>query len=144
MITKMSHASLFVLDQNKAYDFYVNKLGFTVNTDVTMDNGFRWLTVNAPDQPDLEIILFPAMGDGTYSEEIKSAIKLLLENGVMGAGAFYTADCRATYEELKAKGVVFKSEPKEQFYGIEAVITDGCGNWFSMTQPKEMPAGGWQ
>ena len=32
----------------------------------------------------------------------------------------------------------FKSEPKEQFYGIEAIITDGCGNWFSMTQPKEM------
>ena len=55
----------------------------------------------------------------------------------MGAGAFYTPDCRATYEELKAKGVVFKSEPKEQFYGIEAIITDGSGNWFSMTQPKE-------
>jgi hypothetical protein len=37
---------------------------------------------------------------------------------------------------LKAKGVVFKGEPKEQFYGIEAIITDGVGNWFSMTQPK--------
>jgi len=55
----------------------------------------------------------------------------------MGAGAMYTPDCRATYEELKAKGVQFKSEPKEQFYGIEAIVTDGCGNWFSMTQPKE-------
>jgi len=57
----------------------------------------------------------------------------------MGAGAMYTSDCRATYEELKAKGVHFKSEPKEQFYGkLEAIITDGCGNWFSMTQPKEL------
>ena len=55
----------------------------------------------------------------------------------MGAGVLYTPDCRATYEELKAKGVQFKSEPKEQFYGIEALVTDGCGNWFSMTQPKE-------
>jgi hypothetical protein len=39
---------------------------------------------------------------------------------------------------MKAKGVVFTSEPKEQFYGIEAVVTDSCGNWFSMTQPKVM------
>ena len=57
---------------------------------------------------------------------------------MMGAGVFHTNDCRATYEELKAKGVQFKSEPKEQFYGIECIITDGCGNWFSMTQPKEI------
>jgi hypothetical protein len=49
----------------------------------------------------------------------------------------HTPDCRATYEELKAKGVVFKGEPKEQFYGTEVIITDGVGNWFSMTQPKE-------
>ena len=137
MITKLSHTSFFVTNQDKAYDFYVNKLGFTVNTDATMDNGFRWLTVNPPDQPDLEIILFPVGATNGLDEDVNKALKFLLEKGVMGAGAMYTPDCRATYEELKAKGVVFKSEPKEQFYGIEAIITDGCGNWFSMTQPKE-------
>ena len=136
MITKLSHTSFFVLDQDKAYDFYVNKLGFKVHTDVTMDNGFRWLTVTAPEQPDLEIVLFPATKNG-FDEETNKALKLLLEKGAMGAGAMHTPDCRATYEELKAKGVQFKSEPKEQFYGIEAIITDGCGNWFSMTQPKD-------
>jgi catechol-2,3-dioxygenase len=51
MITKISHASLFVNDQAKAYDFYVTKLGFNVHTDVTMENGFRWLTVTPPEQP---------------------------------------------------------------------------------------------
>jgi catechol 2,3-dioxygenase-like lactoylglutathione lyase family enzyme len=137
MVTKLSHTSIFVIDQDKAYDFYVNKLGFKVNTDVKMDNGFRWLTLNAPEQPDLEIILFPVDGPNGFDEDVKNAFKLLLDKGVMGAGAMYTPDCRATYEELKAKGVQFKSEPKEQFYGIEAIITDGCGNWFSMTQPKE-------
>lgn len=139
MITKLSHASLFVTDQQKAFDFYVTTLGFKVNTDVTMDNGFRWLTLNPPEQPDLEVAILAPLHDGmNYSEEIRNAFKLLLENGVMGAGVLYTPDCRATYEELKAKGVHFKGEPKEQFYGIEAIITDGCGNWFSMTQPKEM------
>jgi len=152
MITKMSHTSLFVLDQDKAYDFYVNKLGFKVHTDVLMtDNncedgasaekeekdaangGYRWLTLNPPDQPDLEIILMPVDG---FDFEAQQAIRLLLERGLLGAGVFYTPDCRATYEALKAKCVEFKSEPREQFYGIECILTDGCGNWFSMTQPK--------
>ena len=151
MITKMSHTTLFVLDQDKAYDFYVNKLGFKVNTDVVMDSQdcgegetpskFRWLTLNPPEQPDLEVILMPVSG---LDEEAERALKLLLEKGVMGAGVWHTNDCRATYEELKTKGVEFKSEPKEQFYGVECILSDGCGNWFSMTEPKEVPAGGWQ
>jgi len=138
MITKISHVSLFVNDQTKAYDFYVNKLGFNVHTDVTMENGFRWLTVTPPEQPDLEISLLTPLAEGMhYDEETRNAFKTLLDKGALGAGVLYTPDCKATHEELKAKGVVFKSEPKEQFYGIEAIITDGCGNWFSMTQPKE-------
>ncbi len=138
MVTRLSHTSLFVNDQDKAFDFYVNKLGFKVNTDVTMDNGFRWLTVSAPEQPEMEIVLFPAGGGGgkEFDDDVKAALKLLLDKGVMGAGVLQTNDCRATYEELKAKGVHFKSEPKEQFYGVEAIVTDGCGNWFSMTEPK--------
>ena len=139
MITKLSHTSFFVSDQDKAYDFYVNKLGFKVHTNATMDNGFRWLTVTAPEQPELEIVLFPATGAGNgFDDDVKNALKLLLDKGVMGAGVLVATDCRATYEELKAKGVQFKSEPKEQFYGIECIVTDGCGNWFSMTQPKVM------
>ena len=55
----------------------------------------------------------------------------------MGAGAFQTADCKRTYEELKAKGVEFTQPPTERFYGIEALMKDNSGNWFSMTQPRE-------
>ena len=112
-----------------------------------MENGYRWLTVTPPDQPDLEIVLMPVLHqsmakspdcpDG-FDEESRNAFKLLLEKGLMGAGVLNTPDCRASYEELKAKGVEFKSEPKEQFYGIECLVTDGCGNWFSMTQPGKM------
>lgn len=147
MITKLSHTTLFVLDQEKAYDFYVNKLGFKVNTDATMGNGYRWLTVNPPDQPDLEVVLMAVLHESMVKSDVcpdgldqesRDAFKVLLEKGIMGAGVMHTNDCRATYEELKAKGVQFKGEPREQFYGIEAVMFDGCGNWFSVTQPKEM------
>ena len=41
MITKLSHATFYVLDQDKAYDFYVNKLGFEVRTDAPMGPGAR-------------------------------------------------------------------------------------------------------
>jgi len=145
MVTKFSHTTLYVLDQDKAYDFYVNILGFKVNTDAMMENGYRWLTVNPPEQPDLEVVLMPILHksmvktaefpDG-IDEESQQAFKVLLEKGILGAGVMQTNDCRATYEELKTKGVRFRGEPKEQFYGTEAVLYDGCGNWFSMTQPK--------
>jgi len=139
MITRLSHTTLFVTDQDKACNFYVNTLGFTVKTDAKMQNGFRWLTVTTPEQPDLEIAILSPLHEGmSYDEETKNAFKVLLDKNALGAGGLYTPDCHATYKELKAKGVVFKSEPKEQFYGIEVVVTDSCGNWFSMTQPKEM------
>ena len=57
MIQRMSHSAIFVLDQDIAKDFYVGKLGFEVNMDATMPNGFRWLTVTPKGQPDFEIIL---------------------------------------------------------------------------------------
>jgi hypothetical protein len=82
------------------------------------------------------LTIFPN-GKNGFDDDVNKAFQLLLEKGVMGAGVLYTPDCRATYQELKAKGIHFKSEPKEQFYGIEAIITDGCGNFFSMTQPKK-------
>jgi catechol 2,3-dioxygenase-like lactoylglutathione lyase family enzyme len=147
MITKFSHTTLFVLDQDKAYDFYVNKLRFKVNTDATMENGYRWLTVNPPEQPYLEVVLMPILHEAMLKSETSpegldqesiDAFKVLLKKGIMGAGVMQTNDCRATYEELKARGVQFKGEPKEQFYGTEVVMLDGCGNWFSVTQPKEM------
>src|ERR1700744_2646531 len=93
--------------------------------------------VCTPDQPNVEIALLNPLGEGMhYDDEAKAAFKVLLEKGALGAGVLYTPDCHATYEEPKAKDVHFKSEPKEQFYGIEAIITDGVGNWFSMSQPK--------
>ncbi|MCO6008368.1 hypothetical protein NE236_25655 [Actinoallomurus purpureus] len=44
----------------------------------------------------------------------------LIAAGRLGVGALATDDCRATYEELKAKGVEFTEEPTERFYGIDA------------------------
>jgi catechol 2,3-dioxygenase-like lactoylglutathione lyase family enzyme len=136
MIQKLSHVTLFVNNQQEAFEFYTRKLGFAVHTDHTMDSGFRWLTVTAPAQPDLEIVLMEPKVGPMLDEEAAAAIRLLLKKGVLGAGAFSVDDCRRTYDELKGKGVQFAGAPQERFYGIEAIMKDGLGNWFSMTEQK--------
>ncbi|HYX54017.1 MAG TPA: VOC family protein [Candidatus Limnocylindrales bacterium] len=143
MIQRMSHSAIFVMDQDVAKDFYVNKLGFELKMDQSMPNGFRWLTVSPKGQPDLEIILMKVAPSHTMpgntakvQPQDVDTIAELMKKGAFGAGVFQTADCRKTYEELKGKGVEFVSAPKDQFYGVEAVFKDPFGNWFSMTQPK--------
>ena len=136
MIQRMSHTTIFVTDQDVAKEFYVDKLGFEVRTDATMEGGFRWLTVGPKAQPDLEIVLMAVKPNPQQDPEIVELLKKLLEKGALGAGVFETADCRKTYEELKAKGVEFVAEPEEKFYGVEAILKDPFGNWFSMTQHK--------
>jgi hypothetical protein len=64
---------------------------------------------------------------------VAKTLRGLLERGIMSGGALHSADCRKTYAELKAKGVEFIQPPTERFYGIEALMKDNSGNWFSMT-----------
>jgi hypothetical protein len=115
----------------------VNKLGFDLKMDASMDNGFRWLTVSPKGQPDLEIVLMPTTNPKLDPQDAET-LRTLIRKGVLGSGVLETADCKKTYEELKAKGVEFMQPPVERFYGIEALLKDNSGNWFSMTQHTEM------
>ena len=136
MIQRLSHATIYVLDQESAKQFYVDKLGFDVGTDFTMDGGFRWLTVRAPGQPDIEIILMPAGASPMMDVAVATKLQELVRAGALGTGVFATDDCQKTYEELMARGVEFIQPPTDQMYGIEATFRDDSGNWFSLTQPK--------
>jgi catechol 2,3-dioxygenase-like lactoylglutathione lyase family enzyme len=135
MIQRLSHCLLYVLDQEAAHDFYVNKLGFEVRTDNNMQ-GFRWLTVGPKGQPDLELVLMPIMPNPMMDEATANTLRDVVKKGLLGAGIWQTADCQKTYEELTAKGVEFMQPPTERFYGTEAVFKDNSGNWLSLSQPK--------
>jgi len=135
MIKRLSHVTMWVLDQDAALEFYTRKLGFEVRTDSALE-GFRWLTVGPKSQPDLEMILMPIQPGPMMDEAACKLSKELLVKGLLGGGVFNTDDCRKTYEELKGKGVEFLSAPTERPYGIEAVFKDNSGNWFSMTQHR--------
>jgi catechol 2,3-dioxygenase-like lactoylglutathione lyase family enzyme len=76
LITGFSHSTIWVLDQDEALEFYTEKLGFELNTDATMDD-FRWLTVNAPDRPEHELVLAvpgPPMMDEESAEQVKALV----------------------------------------------------------------------
>jgi len=135
MIQKLSHTTIYVLDQDAARDFYVNKLGFEVRMDQSMDNGFRWLTVSPQGQPELQLILMKVDGPN-IKPEVAVVLKGLVEQGRINGGVLQTDDCRTTYEELKAKGVEFVSPPADRFYGVECIMKDNSGNWFSLNQIK--------
>lgn len=136
MITKLTHASVHVLDQDAAKAFYTEKLGFTLRNDIVMEDGpgagFRWLTVSPPGQPDLEFVLADCrMG---HAPEHAESIRDLVVKGAMGTGVLATDDCRAAFRTLSGRGVVFLTEPVERPYGVEATFRDDSGNVYSLTE----------
>jgi catechol 2,3-dioxygenase-like lactoylglutathione lyase family enzyme len=137
MIKSIAHVNVYVLNQDKALDFYKNKLGFEVGDDMTIEGGFRWLTVNPKSQPQLQLVLAEPQEGPMFTKESAIKIRSLIEDGAFGVGVFETDDCQQTYDELVAKGVEFFQPPTEQLYGVEAMGKDDSGNWFSLVQPAK-------
>jgi catechol 2,3-dioxygenase-like lactoylglutathione lyase family enzyme len=138
MLQSINISGVFVLDQDQALDFYVGKLGLEVGQDI--DLGFmRWLTVRVPGQPGREILL-EKPGPPGMDEASGEQIRELVTKGATGfTVGFTTDDCRAMYEDLRARGVEFSQEPTEQFYGIDMGIRDPFGNHIRIVQLTPMP-----
>ena len=136
MITSLTYAQVWVHDQDEALAFYTDKLGLELREDVTVPEmgNFRWLSVGVPGQPDAAITLMAVPGPPVFDEETRDQIRELVAKGALGGLFFATDDCRATYEELKARGVEFTQEPVEQPYGIDAGFRDTSGNHMRMAE----------
>ena len=136
MSIKLSTAQLWVDDQDEALAFYTEKLGLELREDVTVPEmgNFRWLSVGVPGQEDVAITLMAVPGPPVFEEETRAQIHALLAKGASGGLFFATDDCRATYEELKGRGVEFTQEPTEMPYGVDAGLRDPSGNHFRMVQ----------
>ena len=133
MLQKLSHVTVWVLDQDRAFDFYTGKLGFEVRTDQRL-GGFRWLTVGPKGQKDVEMVLLPVAPGPMLDQAGAAALRDLVGKGALCVGVLETDDCKATYQELKGKGVAFHAAPQERPYGIEAVLRDDSGNYFSIVE----------
>jgi catechol 2,3-dioxygenase-like lactoylglutathione lyase family enzyme len=135
MLKQLTHAQIWVHDQDEALAFYTEKLGMELREDVTVPElgNFRWLSVGVPGQ-DVSITLMAVPGPPVFDEETREQIRGLLAKGAAGGLFFATDDVHASYEELKARGVEFSQEPTEQPYGVDAGFRDPSGNQFRMAK----------
>jgi predicted enzyme related to lactoylglutathione lyase len=133
---KIANSQMWVHDQDEALAFYTEKLGWEVRADVTMPEmgNFRWLAVGPAGQPDFSVVLMAVPGQPVLDDETRKQVLDLSAKGFAGTLFLTTEDCRASYEELKARGVEFSEEPEERPYGIDAGFHDPSGNSFRLTQ----------
>jgi catechol 2,3-dioxygenase-like lactoylglutathione lyase family enzyme len=114
MFNALLISSLYVLDQDKALDFYVGKLGLEVNTD--QDLGFmRWLTINVPG--DSRQILLETPGPPSLDGKTAEQARELVTKGATGGHLEFT------------------EEPTERPYGIDCGLRDPFGNHIRFSQP---------
>jgi catechol 2,3-dioxygenase-like lactoylglutathione lyase family enzyme len=121
---------VLVNNQQEAVDFYTEKLGFEVHTDASFGEGNRWLTVNIPNNKELEIILSLAKTDDA---KLKVGNQVDLDNAIMG---FYTDDIEKNITNFKAKGVELASELIDEPYGKFIFFKDLYGNRFYLHEDK--------
>jgi catechol 2,3-dioxygenase-like lactoylglutathione lyase family enzyme len=137
MITKLNVTSVWVLDKNEALDFYVNKLGLEVGSDIKQGS-YRWLTVRVPGDPGVEISL-EEPGPPAQDEATAAQLRELISKGAMGGTVFHTDDVRGLYETLKARGVTdFTQEPTDHFYGTDMGVRDPFGNAIRILERKKV------
>jgi uncharacterized glyoxalase superfamily protein PhnB len=133
-------AQLWVHDQDEALAFYTEKLGMEVKSDVTLPEmgNFRWLTVGPVGQSDIAIVLMAIPGAPVMDPETAEQVRGLMAKGFAGTVFLTTDDCRASYEELKARGVEFSEAPEERPYGIDSGFRDPSGNNLRLTQVRDL------
>jgi uncharacterized glyoxalase superfamily protein PhnB len=126
MITKLSTASIYVLDKDAALDFYVNKLGLEKGSDVRQGT-YRWLTVRVPG--DVTEISLEQPGPPLHDEATAEQLRELITKGALGGLVLLTDDARGLFQTLKERGVTdWTMEPTDHFYGTDIGLRDPFGN----------------
>jgi catechol 2,3-dioxygenase-like lactoylglutathione lyase family enzyme len=125
---------LYVRDQEEALQFYVEKVGFKVHTDVT-NGGYRWLTIVHPEQPFFQLGLFKP-GAPMIDAKTAQSIEEIVAKGAMPPLVLMVDDCRAAYDRMKSRGVEFTQEPVERFGSVDAGFRDPSGNGWKLIQSR--------
>ncbi len=126
---KIKLSSIFVDDQQKAFEFYTNVLGFVKSQDIPVGE-YRWIQLASPQGGDAELSLEPNVNPAakTYQEA-------LFEQGIP-ITAFEVDDVESEFQRLSALGVAFTTEPMQAGDVAMAVFADTCGNLIQIYQPE--------
>jgi predicted enzyme related to lactoylglutathione lyase len=122
MLQTTTHVPILVRDQDKALDFYVNKLGFEKRNDYALKGRPRWLTVALPGATQ-EFAL--VKGEFIVDPRGEEGYQFTLT----------TSDCRAEVAKLKSRGLAV--EAVDMPFGVLAKFRDPDGNRFNLLQPAK-------
>jgi serine phosphatase RsbU (regulator of sigma subunit)/predicted enzyme related to lactoylglutathione lyase len=114
--------TVFVRDQERSLQFYLDRLGFRLVADVRFETGDRWVAVAPPDGSTILVLMAPKL----ESEEFKLV-------GRPSEVAFITEDVNATFEEWCKRGVYFQHPPQTPAWGgTFTMFEDVDGNSFAL------------
>jgi predicted enzyme related to lactoylglutathione lyase len=122
MISQIKFVSIPVRDQNRALDFYTEKLGFTIITDQPFDAKQRWIELRIP-KAETRVVLFTPEG---HDARVGSFTGI----------SYACDDVEKSYTDLLARGVVFDGPPKKQPWGTFVIFQDSEGNKFVLGTAK--------
>src|SRR6185295_5389109 len=123
---------VLVHDPDDALRFYRDTLGLELRNDVARDD-FRWLTVGAPSQPDVAIVVTNYLNGSPADAD---ALAALVAKGALNGVHFRTEDLDATFATLQAAGAEIVQEPTEQPWGTrDCAVRDPSGNLVRIDQP---------
>ncbi|WP_059748149.1 VOC family protein [Staphylococcus haemolyticus] len=121
--------SIFVDNQEEALQFYTDILGFKKKIDEPVGEGFRWLTLVSPNQPDGAQLVLEPNGNpiaGDYQQRLFEANIPITMFGV--------ENVQQTYDALTQKGVHFTVEPTTMGSAKMAIFNDTCGNLIQIVE----------
>jgi catechol 2,3-dioxygenase-like lactoylglutathione lyase family enzyme len=128
----LSRCFVLVDDPDRALRFYHDALGLELRQDVAQE-GFRWLTVGAPSQPGVAIVLTNYLNGSPADADALSA---LVAKGALNGVHFSTDDLDAAYEKVRAAGAEVVEEPTQQPWGTrDFAVRDPSGNLVRVDQP---------
>src|SRR6476469_348655 len=128
MIDTIGGIVVIVSDQQKAVEFYTQKLGFEIKTDMSFV-GIRWIEVSPKESQSTISLMLPNVQMMSNEGVVEAAKKGIgTETGVW----FYSDDMQSTYEGLKNKGVDITQPEKQEWGGIMSKFKDKDGNSYSI------------
>ena len=114
MIKRIKFLGIPVRDQQRALDFYTEKLGFRILTDQHFSDTQRWIELSIPGA-ETGVVLFTPEG---HEDRVGTFVNTSWE----------VDNLDKTYEELTARGVEFHDPPQKQPWGRFAIMKDSEGN----------------
>ena len=106
-------------------------LGLELRGDVAREH-FRWITVGAPSQPGISIVLTNFV-NGTPADN--DAVAALLAKGALYGVHFSSTDLDALFDKVRASGADIVQEPADQPWGgRDCAVRDPSGNLVRIDQ----------